>query len=67
MPGPSEAPDRILLFCSEPSCPQCRMAMQSRRDCKRDARLDRLLGILYADIGAYEDQVRGLGVSCVFG
>ncbi len=43
------------------------MAMQSRRDCKRDARLDRLLGILYADIGAYEDQVRGLGVSCVFG
>ena len=35
------------------------MQMQSRRDCKRDARLDALLDLLYADIGRYEDQVPG--------
>ena len=32
--------------------------MQSRRDCKRDLRLDRLLSVLYGDIQRYEEQVQ---------
>ena len=39
------------------SCPQCREPMQSRRDCKHDARMDRLLRVLYGDIQEYEEQV----------
>ncbi len=43
--------------CSEPACPQCRMQMQSRRDCKRDSRFDRLLQQLYGDLQGFEAQV----------
>ncbi len=32
--------------------------MQSRRDCKRDSRFDRLLTLLYDNIRSYEAQVR---------
>lgn len=32
--------------------------MQSRRDCKRDLRFDRLLTLLYRNIRSYEEQVR---------
>jgi hypothetical protein len=32
--------------------------MQSRRDCKRDLRLDRLLAALYGDIQRYEEQAQ---------
>ena len=43
--------------CSEPACPQCRMQMQSRRDCKRDSRFDRLMQQLYGDLQGFEAQV----------
>ena len=43
--------------CSEPSCPQCRRQMQSRRDCKRDSRFDRLMKQLYGDLHGFEAQV----------
>ena len=42
---------------SEPACPQCRMQMQSRRDCKRDSRFDRLMQQLYGDLHGSEAQV----------
>ncbi len=48
----------VVAVCSEPSCPQCRVQMQSRRDCKRDARFDRLLKLLYTNLRSYEAQVR---------
>ena len=49
--------------CSEPSCPQCRRQMQSRRDCKRDSRFDRLMKQLYGDLHGFEAQVL---LPCVF-
>lgn len=45
-------------MCSEPACPQCRMQMQSRRDCKRDSRFDRLMQQLYGDLQGFEEQAR---------
>ena len=32
--------------------------MQSRRDCKRDSRFDRLMQQLYGDLQGFEEQVR---------
>ncbi|BDA51323.1 probable E3 ubiquitin-protein ligase RING1 at N-terminal half [Coccomyxa sp. Obi] len=49
--------EKWLRVASEPSCPQCREQMQSRRDCKRDSRFDRLLTLLYENISSYEAQV----------
>ncbi|CAL8466322.1 g5858 [Coccomyxa elongata] len=49
--------EKWLRVASEPSCPQCREQMQSRRDCKRDSRFDRLLKLLYDNISSYEAQV----------
>lgn len=49
---------KCCLVYSEPSCPQCRVPMQSRRDCKKDPRYDRLLAVLYANIYSYEEKVR---------
>ena len=48
----------VPVACSEPSCPQCRVPMQSRRDAKRDTRFDRLLKVLYSNISRYEAQAR---------
>ncbi|EIE19839.1 hypothetical protein COCSUDRAFT_58076 [Coccomyxa subellipsoidea C-169] len=49
--------EKWLRVASEPSCPQCRVQMQSRRDCKRDVRFDRLLKLLYTNLRSYEAQV----------
>ncbi|KAK9902834.1 hypothetical protein WJX75_008005 [Coccomyxa subellipsoidea] len=49
--------EKWLRVANEPSCPQCREQMQSRRDCKRDIRFDRLLKLLYTNIRSYEAQM----------
>ena len=47
----------MSLLRSEPACPQCRMQMQSRRDCKRDSRFNRLMQQLYGDLHGSDAQV----------
>ncbi|KAK9843792.1 hypothetical protein WJX81_006630 [Elliptochloris bilobata] len=49
--------EKWLRMTKDNTCPQCREPMQSRRDCKHDARMDRLLRVLYGDILEYEEQV----------
>ena len=53
----AELKSALGAVCSEPACPQCRMQMQSRRDCKRDSRFDRLMQQLYGDLQGFEAQV----------
>ena len=48
---------RDMSLCRDNSCPQCRLPMQSRRDCKKDPRFDCFLELLYHNIELYEEQV----------
>ena len=54
----------MSVLRSEPACPQCRMQMQSRRDCKRDSRFNRLMQQLYGDLHGSEAQVSFETRSC---
>ncbi|DBA87348.1 TPA: hypothetical protein ACH3X1_004396 [Trebouxia sp. C0004] len=53
----AECIEKWLRVCRENNCPQCRMPMQSRRDCKKDGKYDRLLRLLYDDIEKYETEM----------
>ncbi|KAL3152995.1 hypothetical protein ABBQ38_012023 [Trebouxia sp. C0009 RCD-2024] len=53
----AECIEKWLRVCRENNCPQCRMPMQSRRDCKKDGKYDRLLRLLYDDIQKYETEM----------
>lgn len=49
--------EKWLRLSKESVCPQCRKPMQSRRDCRPDPRFDRLVAMLYSDVGKYEEQI----------
>ncbi|KAK9848486.1 hypothetical protein WJX84_005032 [Apatococcus fuscideae] len=53
----AECIEKWLRNAKENSCPQCREPMQSRRDCKRDVRFDRLLSVLYGNVDRYEEKM----------
>ncbi|KAK9863188.1 hypothetical protein WJX84_004125 [Apatococcus fuscideae] len=53
----AECIEKWLRNAKENSCPQCREPMQSRRDCKRDVRFDRLLSVLYGNVERYEEKM----------